>query len=81
MADVDRIDEWVAHQTADQAHDTVGREHAGRGVGVARCLRALHIFHGSDQIIDAEGNRSHQDDAEELEAGKNSVVPPVGSRL
>ena len=73
MADVDRVDEWVAHQTADQAHDTVGGEHAGRGVGVARCLRALHVVHGLDQVVDAEWNGGHENDAEKLEPGEHMI--------
>ena len=74
MADVDGVDERVAHQAADQADHAVSGEHLRGRVGVAGGLRALHVVHGLDQVVDAEGNGRHQDDAEELEAGEHLVV-------
>ena len=67
MADIDRVDEGIAHQAADQADDAVRGQHLrGREV-VAGGFRALHVVHGFDQIVDAERNRGDEDDAEEFE--------------
>ncbi len=68
MADIDRVDERVAHQATDQADDAVGGQHARGGIVIARRFRALDIVHRLDQVVDAEGNGCHQDDAKEFEA-------------
>src|ERR1043166_7649313 len=60
MADIDRIDERIAHQAADQADHAVGGEHARGRVFVARGLGAFDVIHGLDQIVDAERNRGHR---------------------
>ena len=70
MADIDRVDEGVAHQAADQADDAVGGQHPGGRIFVAGGLGAFDIVHRLDQIVDAERDRRHQDDAEEFEAGE-----------
>ena len=71
MADVDRVDERIAHQAADQADDAVGGQHARGRIAVAGRRRAFDVVHGLDQIVDAERDRGDQDDAEELEAGEH----------
>ncbi len=68
MADINRVDERIAHQAADQADDAVGGQHPRGRIFVARGLGAFDVVHGFDQIVDAERNRRHQDDAEEFEA-------------
>ena len=68
MADIDRVDERISHQAADQADDAVGRQHAGGRIFVARGLGAFDVVHGLDQIVDAERDSRHQNDAEEFEA-------------
>ena len=68
MADVDGVDERVAHQAADQADHAVGGQHARGREAVARDRRALDVVHRLDQVVDAERDRGDQDDAEELEA-------------
>ena len=73
MTDIDRVDERIAHQTTDQTDDAVGGEHTSGGIGVARRLRALHIVHGLDQIVDAERDRGHEDHAEIFEAGEHVI--------
>jgi hypothetical protein len=71
MADIDGVDERIAHQTSDQADDAVGGQHACRRKGIARGRGALDIVHRLDEVVDAEGNRRHQDDADELKAAKD----------
>src|SRR5438552_18980839 len=71
MADVDRIDEWISHQAADQADDAVGGQHAGGRIFVARGLGAFDIVHRLDEIVDAERDGGDQDYAEEFEAGEH----------
>jgi len=73
MADIDRVDEGIAHQAADQADDAVGGQHARGRIFVARRFRALDIVHCLDEIIDAEGNGGDEDHAEEFEAGEHVV--------
>src|SRR5208282_2306503 len=80
MADVDGVDERIAHEATDQADDPVGREHLGRGKRVARRRGALDVVHRLDEIVDAEGNRGDQDHAEELEAGKDVTDRRYGKR-
>ena len=43
------------------------------GKAVARDRRALDVVDRFDQVVDAEGNRGDQDDAEKLEAGEHVV--------
>jgi hypothetical protein len=69
MTDIDRVDERVSHQAADEADDTVGGEHAGGRIGVTGRLGALHVVHGLDQVVNPERDRSHEDHAKEFEAG------------
>ena len=71
MADIDRVDEGIAEQAADQADDAVRGQHLRGGKRIARRRGALDVVHRLDEIVDAEGNRGDQDDAEELEAGKD----------
>ena len=73
MADVDGVDEGVAHQAADERDDAVGGEHAGGGEVVARGLGALDVVERLDQIVDAEGDRGDQDHAEVFEAREDMV--------
>ena len=54
MADIDGVDEGIAHQAADQADDAVGGQHARGRVFVAGRFRAFDIVHGLDEVIDAE---------------------------
>lgn len=70
MADIDGVDEGIAHQAANQADDPVGGEHARGRIFVAGGLRALDIVHGLDEIIDAERNGGNQNDPEEFETEK-----------
>ncbi len=70
MADIDRVDEGVAHQAADQADDAVGGQNARGRIGVAGGLGAFDVIHRLDQIVDAERDSGDQDDAEEFEARK-----------
>ena len=71
MADINRVDEGVAHQAADQADDAVGGQHACGRIFVAGGFRALDVVHGFDEVVDAERDCRHQDDAKELEAGEH----------
>ena len=71
MTNVDRVDERVAEQAADQADDAVGAEHAGRREGIAGGRGALDIVHRLDEIIDAEGNGRDQNDPEVPEPVKH----------
>ena len=73
MADIDRVDERVAHQAADQADDAVGGEHPRGRIMIARGFRAFDIVHRLDQVVDAERDGGDQDDAEEFEAGEDMV--------
>jgi hypothetical protein len=73
VPDIDRVDERIAHQAADQADDAVGGQHARGRVGVACRLGALHVVHRLDQIVDAEWDRGDQDHAEKLEAGEHVI--------
>ena len=68
MADIDRVDEGIAHQAADQADDAVGGQHARGRIFVAGGRGAFDVVHRLDEIVDAERDRGDQDDAEELEA-------------
>ena len=68
MADIDRVDERVAHQAADQADHAVGGQHARRRIGIAGGFGALDVVHRLDQIVDAERYRRDQDDAEIFES-------------
>src|ERR1700687_6255128 len=68
MADRDGVDERISHQAADQADDAVGCQYPRGRIFIARGLGAFDVVHGLDQIVDAERNRRHQDDAEEFEA-------------
>ena len=68
MADIDRVDERVAHQAADQADDAVGGQHLRGRIVVARRFRALDVVHRLDEIVDTERDRGHEDDAEKLKA-------------
>jgi hypothetical protein len=68
MADVNRVDERIAHQAADQADDAVGGQHTGGRILIARGLGAFDVVHRLDEIVDAERNRGDQDDPEEFEA-------------
>ncbi len=68
MADIDRVDERVAHQAADQADDAVGGQHARGREGIAGGRGALDIVHRLDEIVDAERDRGDQNDAEIFEA-------------
>ena len=77
MADVDRVDEGVAHQAADQADHAVGGEHLRGGERVAGGFRALDVVHRLDEVVDAERDGGDQDDAEELEAGEHLVDAPA----
>ena len=70
MADIDGVDERVAHQRADAAEHAVGGQHARRWISVAGGFGAFHVVHGLDQIIDAEGNGGDQNGADELEAAE-----------
>ena len=79
MADIDRIDERVAHQAADQADDAVRGENPRGRVLVPGRLGALDIVHGLDQIIDAERNRGDQDHAEILKAENTWSTAGSGS--
>jgi hypothetical protein len=74
MADVDGIDERIAHQTADQADDTVRGQHLGGRERIAGGLGALHVVHRFHEVVDAERDGRHKDDAEELEAREDLVV-------
>ena len=80
MADVDGVDERIAHQAADQADDAVGGQHARGREAVAGHRRALDVVHRLDQVVDAEGNRGDQDDAEELEAARRRGRRPGSAR-
>ena len=80
MADVDGVDERVAHQAADQADDAVGGQHARGREAVAGDRRALDVVDRFDQIVDAERNRGDQDDAEELEAARTRGRTPAAAR-
>ena len=71
MADIDRVDEGVAHQAADQADDAVGGQDPRGRIFVAGGFRAFDVVHRLDQIVDAERDRGDQDDAEEFEAGEH----------
>ena len=71
MADVDRVDERVAHQAADQADHAVGGQHARGREAVAGGRGALDVVHRLDEVVDAERDRGDQDDAEELEAAED----------
>ena len=71
MADIDRVDERIAEQAADQADDAVGGQHPGGRKRVAGRRRALDVVHRLDEIVDAERDRGDQDDPDELEARKD----------
>src|SRR3984957_4602230 len=73
MADIDGVDERVAEQAADEADDAGGSQHLRRRKRIAGGRRALDIVHRFDEIVDAEGNRGDQDDAEEFEAREHMV--------
>ena len=73
MADIDGVDEGVAHQATDQADDAIGGQHPRGGIGVARHLGALDIVNRLDEVVDAEGDGGDQYDAEELEAAEDMV--------
>src|SRR5208283_2967095 len=73
MADIDRVDERIAHQATDQADDTISGEHARRRIGITGGLRALDIVHGFDEVVDAERYRGHEDDAEILKAREDVI--------
>ena len=68
MADVNGVDERIAHQTADQADHTVGGQDAGRGEAVARDGRALDVVHRLDEVVDTERNRGDENDAKEFKS-------------
>ena len=70
MADVDGVDEGVAHETADQADDAVGREDAGGRKRISGGGGALDVVQSLDQIVDAERNGRHEDDPEIFEPGE-----------
>jgi hypothetical protein len=57
VADVDRIDEGIAHQAADEADRAVGGQHARRRITVAGRGRALDVVHRLDEVVDAERDR------------------------
>ena len=78
----------IAHHRPDQADDAVGGQHACGRKTVAGHRGALHVVDRLDQVVDAEGNRRHQNDAEELEAGKHvaerrdrHVEAEIGDRI
>ena len=73
MADIDRVDEWIAHEAADQAHHAVRRQHPRGRERIARGRGALHVVHRLDEIVDAEWDRGDEDDAQKLEAGEHVV--------
>ena len=73
MADIDGVDEGVAHQAADQADDAVGGQHRVVGKRVAGRRGALDIVHRLDEVVDAERDGGDQDDADELEAAKDVI--------
>src|ERR1700724_2300057 len=73
VSDRDGVDERIAHQTADQAHNAVSGEHAGGWISVPRRFRALDVVHGLDEVVDAEWDRGHKNYAEKLEAGEHMV--------
>ena len=64
MADIDGVDVRIAHQAADEADHAVGREHARGRVFVAGRGGAHDVVHRFDEIVDAEGNRGDEDDAQ-----------------
>jgi len=73
MADIDGVDEGIAHQAADQADDTVGGQHTRCRVGIAGRFRAFHIVHGLDEVVDAERDGGDQDHAEILKPGEHVI--------
>ena len=73
MADIDGVDERVAHQASDQRHHAIGGQHPCGRIVVAGGLGGLHIIHCLDEIVDAERYSRHQDDAEEFEPGEDGV--------
>src|SRR6202044_1737744 len=68
MADIDRVDERIAHQAADQADDAVGGQDPRGRIFIARGFGAFDIVHCLDQVVDAERYSRHQNDAEKFEA-------------
>jgi len=80
MADIDRVDERVAHQAADQADDAVGGQHAGGRELVTGRRRALDVVHRLDEVVDAERDRGDEDDADVLEATEHVIDRGQGHR-
>ena len=79
MADVNGVDEGIAHQAADQAYHPVGGENAGGGIGISSHFRTLHIVDRFHQIINAEGNGGDQQDAEEFKSTEDVIEGRKGN--
>src|ERR1700722_20865664 len=70
----------MAEQAADQAAPPGGGQHLGRRKRVACRSSALDVVHRFDEIINAERNRGHQYDSDELEARKDVIDSRYGER-
>src|SRR5579862_22148 len=64
VADIDGVDEGIAHEAADETDDTIGGQYLRRRKGIARGRGAFDIVHRLDEIIDAEGDRRDENDAQ-----------------
>src|ERR1017187_6948305 len=71
MTDVDGVDERIAHQAADQTDDAICGEDARGRVLVARGASAHYVIHRFDEVVDPEGDRGDEDDADELKAAED----------
>jgi len=58
-----------------RADDAVGGQHTRGRVFIARGFRALDIVHGFNEIVDAERDRRHQDDAEGIRSRRTPGRP------
>ncbi len=61
MADIDRVDDRVVHQAADQADDAIGGENARGGIGRRR-RPALSTLSMASSGRTYRSDRCHQDD-------------------
>src|SRR3954453_3759217 len=71
VTNVHGIDEWIAHEAADQTDHAIGGKDA-RGWEIITChCCALHVVDCFHQVIDSEWNGGDEEDSEELETGED----------